>query len=104
MINPKLEILDPRPPKEWDVEYESCESIPGYNALVQRANAIRISGWNEHGQDLVLNATGLLSRIIQHEIDHLDGILFTEKMIPKSFRKDEYIDVYEYHTRKLNSK
>ena len=76
--------------------YESCASIPNFNALVKRYNNISVEALDPFGKEIKLEASGILARIIQHEVDHLDGILYTERMIQKSFRHDSYVDKYEY--------
>ena len=92
LINP---VIHPQGNKTT-VTYESCSSVPSFNALVKRSENIIVQAWDPFGKELNFKASGILSRIIQHEIDHLDGILFTEKMITKSFRHDSYVDKYEY--------
>src|SRR5690606_2533221 len=59
--------------------YEGCLSIPGYQGRVARAGLVRVSGLDEKGRRVWLEAEGLLARAIQHEIDHLDGILFLDR-------------------------
>lgn len=75
VINPK--ILKKSLLKEWDEE--GCLSIPHRYGQVKRHKSITIKYLNESGQEQTLKANGLLARIIQHEIDHLDGILFIDK-------------------------
>lgn len=75
IINPKItkkSLL-----KEWDEE--GCLSIPHKYGLVKRHKSLTLNYLNEKGQNKILKAKGLLARIIQHEIDHLDGILFIDK-------------------------
>ncbi|MDR2021306.1 MAG: peptide deformylase [Treponema sp.] len=63
------------------VKYEEgCLSVPGVWAEVVRPSAIRIQAWNEKGRPFTLDAGGLLARIIQHEYDHLEGILFIDRL------------------------
>lgn len=57
---------------------EGCLSIPGLNGEVKRHMRIKVKGLDENGEPLVIDAEGYLARIFQHEIDHLDGILFTD--------------------------
>lgn len=78
------------------VAYESCSSVPDFNGLVKRFDNIAVEAWDAFGKELKFEASGILSRVIQHEVDHLDGIMYTEKMIKKSFRHDSYVDKYEY--------
>lgn len=64
-----------------EVGVEGCLSIPGLEGEVGRIAKVRISGLNREGETITLEAEGLLSRALQHEIDHLDGILFIDKAI-----------------------
>lgn len=57
---------------------EGCLSIPGYNGDVRRAEKVTVKGLDENGKEITITGTGLLSRCFQHEIDHLNGVLFTE--------------------------
>ncbi len=58
---------------------EGCLSIPGYAGDVDRFTGVTIRGLNRHGQPVRIKAEGWLARIFQHEIDHLEGILFTDR-------------------------
>ena len=58
---------------------EGCLSIPGFAGDVDRLESITLRGQNRFGKPLRIKADGWLSRIFQHEIDHLDGILFTDR-------------------------
>lgn len=57
---------------------EGCLSIPGYNGDVRRAEEVTVKGLDENGKEVTITGTGLLSRCFQHEIDHLNGVLFTD--------------------------
>ena len=57
---------------------EGCLSIPGVQGDVLRANRVTVKGWNRNGEDVEIKAEGLLARVLLHEIDHLNGILFTD--------------------------
>jgi peptide deformylase len=61
---------------------EGCLSIPGYIGAVTRASKVRVRAKNERGKAVTFEAEDWLARICQHEIDHLDGILFTDRMAP----------------------
>lgn len=63
---------------------EGCFSVPLYRADVERPKKIKVISKNEHGDEIQINASGLLARVLQHEIDHLDGILFTDLVTDKS--------------------
>jgi peptide deformylase len=61
---------------------EGCLSIPGIRADVKRAAHIKVTAQDEHGASFTLEAEGLLARAIQHETDHLDGVLFLDRLSP----------------------
>lgn len=60
---------------------EGCLSVPGCYGEVPRAERILVKGLNRLGHEVRIEAEGLLARILQHEMDHLDGILFTDKAL-----------------------
>ncbi len=60
---------------------EGCLSVPGIVGIVQRAEKVVVKALNRQGEEMTLEGTGLLARAFQHEIDHLDGILFIDKAI-----------------------
>jgi peptide deformylase len=66
---------------------EGCLSIPGAEAEVVRPLSVKIRAWDRRGRPFVLAATGLLARVVQHEIDHLNGVLFTDRIEPKKARR-----------------
>jgi len=68
---------------ELDSFEEGCLSIPGVYADLERPAEIRVQAWNERGRRFVLGADGFLARVIQHELDHLDGVLFTDRLPEK---------------------
>lgn len=82
-IPPKLYVLvNPsitRTSKETELGIEGCLSIPDYVGEVERFTEVTIKGNNRHGQNLKIKAQGWLARIFQHEIDHLNGILFLDR-------------------------
>ncbi len=57
---------------------EGCLSIPAIYADVTRPQAVRVQAWNERGRPFNMDADGLLARVIQHELDHLNGVLFID--------------------------
>ncbi len=63
---------------------EGCLSIPGFEGEVIRPKRVKVKAQNLNGEKIVLKASGLLARIVQHEIDHLNGILYSEKLAPNS--------------------
>ncbi|MFA5934165.1 MAG: peptide deformylase [Candidatus Paceibacterota bacterium] len=76
MINPKIVKISQK--KIWK-EGEGCLSVRWLYGEVRRATNVTISAYNEHGKKFTRGAGGLLAHIFQHEIDHLDGILFIDK-------------------------
>ena len=62
---------------------EGCLSIPGIEAEVFRPMNVRVQAWNEKGRPFSLDGGELLGRVIQHELDHLNGILFIDRIDPK---------------------
>ena len=67
---------------EEDRAEEGCLSIPGLRELVDRRVSVTVEAIGLDGDPVTLEATGLLARILQHEIDHLDGILFLDRLSP----------------------
>jgi peptide deformylase len=63
-------------------EEEGCLSLPGLYYPVERAESVVVTGEDEHGEPVKLEASGLLARVCQHEIDHLDGVLFIDRLSP----------------------
>ncbi|KAG5668730.1 hypothetical protein PVAND_016657 [Polypedilum vanderplanki] len=81
-INPEIKITD----HKKVIFEESCGSVMGYAADVARAYAIEVTAYDENGEKKTKRYSGWNARIIQHEFDHLNGILFTDVMDRKSFR------------------
>jgi peptide deformylase len=75
LVNPEIS----RASQETVVGTEGCLSIPGFAGEVERLASITIKAQNRHGQPVRVKAKGWLARIFQHEVDHLDGILFTDR-------------------------
>jgi peptide deformylase len=65
--------------------FEGCLSVAGFSALVKRSRRIRVEYLDEHGQAQRLDASGWFARILQHEIDHLNGRLYIDRMETRSF-------------------
>jgi peptide deformylase len=75
LLNPELGKVSP----ETITGVEGCLSIPGLVGEVDRHVAVQVKGQNRHGQPVKIRATGWLARIFQHEIDHLNGVMFTDR-------------------------
>jgi peptide deformylase len=63
-------------------EIEGCLSIPGLDEVVERSGHVVVEGLDRDGEPVRIEATGLLSRCLQHENDHLDGVLFIDRVSP----------------------
>lgn len=68
--------------KEVEKQTEGCLSIPGLEEVVQRPAQVRVEGQDPDGNDIVIEADDLFGRALQHEIDHIDGILFVDRVSP----------------------
>jgi peptide deformylase len=75
LVNPSLDLSD----EEQEGE-EGCLSFPGLAYPTQRAFGVVAKGWNVHGEPVTVEGTDLLARCVQHETDHLDGILFIDRL------------------------
>jgi peptide deformylase len=81
IINPKIRKTSPQ-----KVEfYEGCLSLPGFSAMVPRAHHVSVECLDEHGKPKVIEASGWYARILQHEIDHLLGTRYIDRMNSRSF-------------------
>lgn len=88
IINPEIRAVGPAVVEDW----EGCLSIPDVRGKVPRAAEIQVRGFDRHGERLSLCATGFRARVIQHETDHLDGILFLDRMT--SFQTLTFLEEY----------
>ncbi len=82
-------------PKGSEEAEEGCLSLPGLYANVIRPKQVRVNAYNLEGKEYSADVTGLLARCIQHELDHLDGVLFTDRMQP-SARFDIQDEMHEF--------
>jgi peptide deformylase len=76
LVNPKLVILT----REVEQDWEGCLSVPGMRGLVPRYTRLRYSGFDADGNPIEREAEGFHARVVQHECDHLDGILYPQRM------------------------
>jgi peptide deformylase len=83
LVNPVLEWKS----KETEVGDEGCLSLPGVQVEVERPIHVRVSAQDERGDDVIVEASGLEARVIQHEMDHLDGVLILD-LCPRDQRKE----------------
>lgn len=85
IINPAIEEMG----EEKAEFFEGCLSLSGFSALVPRARSVRVSCLDERGQRRIIEASGWYARILQHEIDHLNGVLYIDRMQTRSFTSME---------------
>ena len=76
LINPEIEVLSQDPEGGW----EGCLSVPGLRGFVERPFHIRYRGYDLEGTQVTRTAKGFHARVVQHECDHLDGILYPSRM------------------------
>jgi peptide deformylase len=75
MINPEFVERD-----GMQLEEEGCLSLPGFTATVARPSRVVVKGLNRQGEEHTLEGTGLMARALQHEVDHLNGCLFVDRL------------------------
>jgi len=85
IINPKLTVVG----NSSAVFFEGCLSVEGYQAIVERALDVRVECLNERAEEVTINAHGWYARILQHEIDHLNGILYVDRMKTRTYTTGE---------------
>ena len=98
IINPKLTIVGDAAADF----FEGCLSVEGYAAVVRRGLSVRVECLNERAEPVIITAQGWYARILQHEIDHLNGTLYIDRMQTRSFTTVENIDRY-WTTRNDNA-
>ncbi|HEX5129158.1 MAG TPA: peptide deformylase [Usitatibacter sp.] len=76
LVNPKLTMLT----REVESDWEGCLSVPGMRGVVPRYTKLRYTGTDEEGNPIDRVAEGFHARVVQHECDHLDGILYPQRM------------------------
>jgi peptide deformylase len=94
VINPEITVVGSDKVLGW----EGCLSIPDIRGRVPRAAEIKVNALDRHGKRIEINAKDFPARVIQHETDHLDGILFFDRML--SFESLSFMDEFSrYHAR-----
>lgn len=92
MINPTWKALS----EEKETEFEGCLSVPSIRGKVERYTNIEVTYYNEKGEKIIKQVKGFTARDVQHECDHLDGIVFLEKVTDKNgFATKEMINKYD---------
>lgn len=81
IINPVLRVIG----DERITFFEGCLSVDGFAALVERACEVEVTGLDDHAQPITWRVRGWPARILQHEVDHLDGMLYIDRMLTRSF-------------------
>ena len=94
IINPEVTPVGSRVEEDW----EGCLSIPDIRGRVPRATDIRLRAFDRHGQVISLNANGFPARVLQHETDHLDGVLFFDRMT--AFESLTFLEEYDRYWAK----
>ena len=87
LVNPVLTPLTTEEEESW----EGCLSVPGLRGVVPRLRRLRYSGWDERGNRIEREAEGFHARVVQHECDHLDGVLYPMRV--RDFSRFGYTDV-----------
>ena len=77
LINPKIIDQDGE-----EIEQEACLSCKGMSGYVKRPSQVTVSAFDRYGNEFIITGVGLLARCLCHELDHLDGVLFIDKVIP----------------------
>jgi len=84
MINPEIISSSGK-----QVDYEGCLSFPGYSGKVNRAEIVTVKFQDRYGKEIIIVRSGAMARCIQHEIDHLNGILYIDRMTDDFVLSDE---------------
>ena len=95
LINPEIKPASRQIEEDW----EGCLSIPDLRGLVPRYRDISVKGYDRTGRPIELQASGFMARVIQHETDHLDGVLFLDRMT--SMESLSFIEEFaRYHAKR----
>jgi len=88
IVNPRLTVVG----SEAAEFFEGCLSLAGFTAVVPRARQVRVECRNERAEPVIIDASGWYARILQHEIDHLGGVLYVDRMNTRTFfTQDNYV-------------
>ena len=87
VVNPVLTVVG----EATATFFEGCLSVPGYMALVPRALEVAVTGVTEKGDPFEARVSGWPARILQHEIDHLDGKLYVDRMLSRTFGTNQEV-------------
>ncbi|GIW93389.1 MAG: peptide deformylase [Pirellulaceae bacterium] len=75
-------------PQGWEEDEEGCLSLPGIYAPVKRPKRVRVQAFDLGGNEIIEDVSGLLARVVQHELDHLDGVLFIDRVDDEEHREE----------------
>ncbi|KAJ0514389.1 putative peptide deformylase [Helianthus annuus] len=89
IINPNLQ----KKGNKSALFFEGCLSVDGYRAMVERFLDVEVTGLDRYGQPIKVSASGWQARILQHECDHLAGTLYVDKMVKRTFRTVENLQL-----------
>ncbi len=90
LINPKILTSDGE-----QTGYEGCLSVPGKSGIVTRANHVVVEAYNQDMEKITVEGEELMARALQHEIDHLDGIMYVDKVEGKLYDNEELAEMAE---------
>lgn len=90
LINPKILSSDGE-----QTGYEGCLSVPGKSGIVTRANHVVVEAYNQDMEKITVEGEELMARALQHEIDHLDGIMYVDKVEGKLYDNEELAEMAE---------
>ncbi len=97
LVNPEIIVVGDQTIEGW----EGCLSIPDVRGRVPRAQHIKVSALDRHGKRFEIDAEGFPARVVQHENDHLDGVLFVDRM--PSLESLTYLEEYSrYHAKRAD--
>jgi peptide deformylase len=90
IVNPRIQLGDGGPA----AFFEGCLSLTGFSAIVPRATDVTVDCLDRFGEPKQIQARGWYARILQHEIDHLNGALYVDRMLPRTFTSMEHLNRY----------
>lgn len=93
VVNPKITVIDPTLRGFW----EGCLSVPGLRGYVERPSGVRVEYMDLEGKNQVIETNSFAATVFQHEIDHLDGVLYVDRVTDKTKLAfmDEYINFHD---------
>jgi peptide deformylase len=97
IVNPEIRPVGSQVIEDW----EGCLSIPEVRGKVPRAAEIQVRGHDRRGEKISLHASDFAARVIQHETDHLDGVLFLDRM--RSFETLTFLEEYSRYWSKVDT-